>query len=50
MTGGRIWKSSSKRIHEEPTYYYFDHDTGAEEEKDLESSYAGVQDLIGELS
>ncbi len=38
------------RADEEPTYYYFDHDTGAEEEKDLESSYARVQDLIGELS
>ena len=34
---------------DDPTYYYFNHSTGKEEEGDLDPNYAHVQDLIGRV-
>lgn len=35
---------------DQPTYYYFDRASGAEEEAEIDPNYAHVQDLIGSFS
>jgi hypothetical protein len=35
---------------ERPAYYYFNHESGKDEEAEMEAQYARVQDLIRRLS
>jgi hypothetical protein len=50
------WHSSAKDLEvvvsalEQPTYYYFDRQSGTEEDSEIEPNYAHVQQLIGQLS